>query len=111
MRVYTADKNKLKDKVLQKMPLNFVILNWNTETYANIPSHIFQGVVFKGHETLITLISGRDLKMSILMPPIKFYRFFSQPHLVFSLTICLQTSKLSFSAEANSQYILLSQIR
>ena len=75
MRVYTAETNKLKDTILQKIPLNFVILNWNTETLANTPSHIFPGVVFTGHD----------------------------PHLVFSFTIYLQTSELSFSAEAKSQ--------
>ena len=74
IRVYTADTSKLKEIILQKIPLNFVILNWNTETWANIPSHIFAGVVFTGHETLITLNSGRDLKMSTLMPTIKFYK-------------------------------------
>ena len=32
IRVYTADTSKLKEIILQKIPLNFVILNQNTET-------------------------------------------------------------------------------
>ena len=82
MRVYKAETNKLKDIILQKIPLNFVILNWNTETLANTPSHIFPGVVFTRHDS----------------------------RLVFFLYNLFANLKIIFSAEAKSQYILLSQI-
>ena len=68
--LYTADTNKL---------IILVILNWNTETLANILSHIFPRVVCTGHETLATLISGRDLEMSTLMPTVNFHKQYFLP--------------------------------